>query len=73
MRRVLVVFVVAALAASCSGGGGDDEARPSTTGAADVDAVVPAEGSVLAEVEGVGEILEGFAVFDADDPEGDRC
>lgn len=38
------------------------------TQAADVDPVVPAAGRVLAEVEGVGEVLEGTAVFGAGDP-----
>lgn len=69
MRRVLVLLVVVALLAAACAGGGDDEAGSSATEAAEVDAVVPVEGRVLAEVGGVGEILEGFAVFGADDPE----
>jgi hypothetical protein len=59
----LVLCLVAVLAAACSGSGGSDEARSSTTTpqAADVDPVVPAAGRVLAEVEDVGEVLEGTA------------
>lgn len=60
VQRVSVLCVVAALLAACSGGGSDK--------AAEVDRVVPAQGDVLAEVDGVGQILEGFAVFGTDDP-----
>jgi hypothetical protein len=66
MRRVLVLFV-AALAACSSGGGREEQSSTNEAGA--VDAVVPAEGDVLAGVEGVGEILAGFAIFETDDPE----
>lgn len=70
MRRVIVLCLVAVLVAACSGSGGSDEARSSTTTtqAAAVDPVVPAAGRVLAEVKGVGQVLQGSAVFRAGDP-----
>jgi hypothetical protein len=70
VRRIVVLCLVAVLATACSGGGGSDEVRSptTTTQAADVDRVVPAAGRVLAEVKGVGQVLEGSAVFRAGGP-----
>jgi len=64
----VVLCRVAVLVAACSGGGGSDGGWSSTTTtqAADVDPVVPAAGRVLAEVKGVGQALQGSAVFGAD-------
>lgn len=81
MRRagkwVAVCIAAASLAASCSWGDDDGvRSSPTTTAEAaepdetvDADPVVPADGDVLVEVEGVGEILEGFAVFETDTPD----
>jgi hypothetical protein len=72
-RTWLVIFAVAGLVVAGCSGDDRNEGRSSTptTEPAEVDPVVPGEGDVLAEVEGVGEILRGFADFGADEPEVD--